>query len=130
MLKNLSELAAPGCLLGVTVWGQKSLSNFLTLKDQALEHLGRPIPDVRSNFHLYNRIEEVAAGSGWEVVIQWEQNAPYAYFEMNETLKELNDASSGNDPDIVAFTEKKINETFKEKRILNFPAQLAVLRKK
>lgn len=36
-----------------------------------MQHLGRPQPAARTNFHLYNRIEEVAAQSGWEVVIQW-----------------------------------------------------------
>ena len=56
MLKNLYEVAEPGCLLGVSIWGEKKLSNFLTLKDEALNNLGRPLPDVRSNFHLYNKL--------------------------------------------------------------------------
>ncbi len=60
MLKNFYDLAQPGCLLGLTVWGDKKSSNFLTLKDEALTQLGRPLPDVRENFHLYNRLPEVA----------------------------------------------------------------------
>ena len=56
MLQNLYELAEPGCLLGVSVWGEKSQHNFLTLKDEALNHLGRPLPEVRSNFHLHNKL--------------------------------------------------------------------------
>jgi hypothetical protein len=36
MLKNFYDLAQPGCLLGLTVWGDKKSSNFLTLKDEAL----------------------------------------------------------------------------------------------
>lgn len=34
------------------------------------------------------------------------------------------------DKDIIEFTEKKINETFSQKKILNFAAQLAILRRK
>lgn len=104
--------------------------NFLTLKDKALIHLGRPLPDSRSNFHLYNRLAEVAADSGWELVIKWDQNAPYPYFEMTENLKVLNDFASMMDKDIIDHTETIIHQTFKEKKILNFQAQLAILRKK
>lgn len=83
--------------------------SFLTLKDKALVHLGRPLPDARSNFHLYNRLPEVAADSGWELIIQWDQNAPYPYFEMTESLKALNDYSSMMDKDIIEYTEAIIN---------------------
>lgn len=82
MLRNLYELAGPGCLLGVSVWGEKSQHNFLNLKDEALNHLGRPLPDARSNFHLHNKLEQIALETGWEVVVQWDQNAPYPYFGM------------------------------------------------
>jgi hypothetical protein len=36
MMKNLHSLAAEGCLMGVTIWGDKNLSNFLTIPDRAL----------------------------------------------------------------------------------------------
>lgn len=104
--------------------------NFLNLKDKALVHLGRPLPDVRTNFHLFNRLPEVAADSGWEVVILWDQNAPYPYFEMTENLKILNDYACMMDKDLIEYTEQIINQTFKDKKILNFQAQLAILRKK
>ena len=49
---------------------------------------------------------------------------------MEPNLKQLNDYSSLNDKDIIGFTEKKIDETFAQKKILNFAAQLVVLRRK
>jgi hypothetical protein len=49
---------------------------------------------------------------------------------MEPNLKQLNDYSSLNDKDIINYTEKEINNTFAQKKILNFPAQLAILRKK
>jgi hypothetical protein len=36
MMKNLHSLAAEGCLMGVTIWGDEKLSNLLTLYNQAL----------------------------------------------------------------------------------------------
>jgi hypothetical protein len=36
MMKNLHSLAAEGCLMGVTIWGDKKLSNLLTIADHAL----------------------------------------------------------------------------------------------
>lgn len=45
-------------------------------------------------------------------------------------LKDLNQYSSPNDKEVTEFTEAKINETFANKKILNFAAQLAILRRK
>jgi hypothetical protein len=33
MLKNFYEMADEGCLLGVTVWGDKTLSNLIPVLD-------------------------------------------------------------------------------------------------
>jgi hypothetical protein len=60
MLENLASVASEGCLLGVTVWGDKKLSNFMTLTTQAMKHLGLPVPSIRENFHLYNNLEPLA----------------------------------------------------------------------
>jgi len=51
--------------MGVTIWGDKKLSNLLNLNMQALEDWGIPAPNIRSNFHLYNKLEQLAAETGW-----------------------------------------------------------------
>jgi hypothetical protein len=60
MLQNLASIASEGCLLGLTIWGDKKLSNFLTLPFEGMQHLGIPAPNIRDNFHLYNRLESLA----------------------------------------------------------------------
>lgn len=71
MLSNLYSMAEEGCLLGVTIWGDKHLSNFLTIPYEAFEHHGITLPNIRKNFHLYNKLEELASKTGWEIIVQW-----------------------------------------------------------
>lgn len=61
MLRNLGQMAEKGCLLGVTIWGDKSKSNFLTILKEALQASGLPEPSSRSNFHLFQRLGDLAA---------------------------------------------------------------------
>lgn len=64
-LKNLHSLAAENCLLGLTVWGNPQDANLMTLPSQALKEKGEPLANVRSNFHLFNKLEWLAEESGW-----------------------------------------------------------------
>lgn len=130
MLKNLHELAAPGCLMGVTIWGEKSKSNLLTLSEKATEVLGLPPIPYRSNFHLYGKIPELAEASGWEVVILWEQNAPFHHFSSDEQLLRMMENWAKKDPKVFEYHVQQVKETFSKKQNLNFPVQMAVLRKK
>ena len=56
MLENFYEMAEEDCLLGLTVWGEKALSNFIPVLDEAILVNGGTIPKVRSNFHLFNKL--------------------------------------------------------------------------
>ena len=77
MLSNLHSCAKLGCLLGVSVWGNKEHNNlFMAMMESVLEG-GMSPPPVRSLFHLYNQVPALAQETGWEVVVQWEQNAPF-----------------------------------------------------
>jgi trans-aconitate methyltransferase len=72
MLKNLNSMAEDGCLLGVTIWGNKELSNFMTLIPQAMKAKGlMQGPPPRSPFHLYGKLPELAEQSGWEIILEW-----------------------------------------------------------
>ena len=53
-------MAGEGGLLGLTIWGDKKLSNFMTLPVEAMKELGIPVPNLRENFHLYKKIECLA----------------------------------------------------------------------
>lgn len=57
MLENLASVASEGCLLGVTIWGDRKKSNFMTLPHEAMNKLGLPIPNIRDNFYLFNNLK-------------------------------------------------------------------------
>lgn len=65
MLNSLHEVAEEGCLLGVTIWGDRKLNNFFTLPQEARISQGKPISKDRDNFHLYNKLEHLGNESGW-----------------------------------------------------------------
>jgi hypothetical protein len=69
MLVNLASVASEGCLLGLTIWGDKKLSNFMTLPIEGMKEQGMPVPNIRENFYLYNKIGPLAEESGWELVL-------------------------------------------------------------
>ena len=54
VLQHMYEVSAPGCILGISVWGNKANSTFLVLFEKAREHFGieedpraEPIPSVQ-----------------------------------------------------------------------------------
>jgi hypothetical protein len=47
MMKNLHEMGEEGCLLGLTITGDKSKSNFMTLPQRFREKKGIPLPNRR-----------------------------------------------------------------------------------
>lgn len=59
MMTSMHEVAEEGCLLGVTVWGDRKLSNFMNLPLEAKISQGKPIANVRDNFYLYNKLEQL-----------------------------------------------------------------------
>ena len=83
MLKNFHSMAAEGCLLGVTIWGEKALSNFMTILPEAMKANGAE-PPLRNPFHLYGKIPELADQSGWEIMLSWEQNAPFPHTQIDK----------------------------------------------
>jgi hypothetical protein len=44
------------------------------------------IPKKRSNFHLYNKVEQIANDIGWKTVVKWEQRTTFPYI-FTEKLK-------------------------------------------
>ena len=65
MMRNLHSMAAEGCLLGVTIWGDKSQSNFFPLFREAVVATEGEAPAQRAPFHLYGKLEELAKETGW-----------------------------------------------------------------
>jgi hypothetical protein len=57
MLENLWNSAEEGCLMGLTVWGNKENTNVLSLIEELNKEYGLVTQDHRSNFFLSDRIE-------------------------------------------------------------------------
>lgn len=81
MLRNLYSHAEKGCLLGVSVWGNKNNNNLMTSIRESYIEANVPLPDERSNFHLYKKVSHLASECGWETVLNWEQNALFPALE-------------------------------------------------
>ena len=63
-----------------------------------------PANRPRSNFHLYNKLDKLLEESGWEVILVWEQNAPFPVLgleEKNEMQKKFLYSSFSSFPEEV-----------------------------
>jgi SAM-dependent methyltransferase len=130
MMTSFREVSEEGALLGITIWGDKTKSNFYTLPSEARAALNKPASNIRENFHLYNKLEQLGSETGWELVVQWEQNSPFSATEFDPELTKAIREVSEIDAGINTFVEKKVKETFSAKKTLNFPVQLAIFRRK
>jgi len=50
--------------------------------------ISNPNPMHRSNFYLYNQLENLALKTGWELAFQWDQNVVH-FSEYSELLEEI-----------------------------------------
>lgn len=130
MMKNFHSMAAEGCLLGVTIWGDQAKSNFFKLLPEAFKAAGVPRANVRSPAHLYGKLPELAEQTGWEIVVEWEQNAPFPQTSVNEDMLNIIKFQTKGNQSVIDHFVGKINAEFAAKKALNFPCQLAILRKK
>lgn len=86
---------------------------------------------MREHFHLFNKLREIASETGWELVIEWEQNAPFNTYDLSKESIELISKGLGElNEEIIEYMRVKVTEAFEAKTPLNFPAQLAILRRK
>ena len=51
-----------------------------------MKELGFPAPNIRSNFHLYQKVEELAEKTGWEVLVSWDQVSSFPILSV-ETME-------------------------------------------
>lgn len=85
MLANLNLHAKKGCLFGLSVWGDRSQNNFFNAILESIVENSFELPQERSKFHLYKNVEKLANQTGWEVVLNWEQNTLFPVLEYSPT---------------------------------------------
>lgn len=90
MLKSLHKKCTEDARLGITIWGNKTSNNFITLFGKAVQALGLPMLGDRSPFYLNELIDEMAAECGWEAEFSWEQNATFPIIERSDMLSYIN----------------------------------------
>lgn len=65
MLRNLHAHSEPGCLFGLSVWGNKEHNNLFNSIRESIQDSGFELPLERSNFHLYRKVGDLAEQTGW-----------------------------------------------------------------
>lgn len=71
MLQAFYDQAEAGCLLGLSVWGNREHNLMHNTLDQVLSKFGIEPSKTRSNFHLYNRVSSLAEPIGWKLQATW-----------------------------------------------------------
>ena len=64
------------------------------------------------------------------MLVQWEQNSPINSIDLNAELSKIIKSISELDASIISYVEKKVKESFSSKRVLNFPVQMAIFRRR
>ena len=82
MLSNLWNEAEEGCLLGVAVWREAAKLNPVTLFFKCIEELGLKTQEVRRIEYLFDKVEGMGAKTGWELVVNWDQEASFHAFDI------------------------------------------------
>lgn len=136
MLQSLYDQAAEGCLLGVSVWGDRSLNQMHTLLADIAEETGVPAPKTRQNCHLFNKADLLAEKIGWKLQFKWNEVSVFPPY-LKECLEQYITGATANMSHLSEEQRKWVYEEFK-KRVqahmdvhnpLHFPAQLFVFQK-
>ena len=102
----------------------------MPLIPQSLKATGRQVPNVRTPFHLYNKLPKLAQQSGWQLILMWQQNAPLPHTELDNDLKGHIKLQTSGDEKRMEWMSERVNEILGAKKVLNFPCQLAIFKRK
>lgn len=92
---------------------------------------GRVLPNVRSNYYLEGRLEEMGRQTGWEPVAVWDQNAPFKFLSVqDEELLRLVRHWCKGDPTLIDYFLLKAGQVLAERKAFNFQTQMAVFRRR
>jgi hypothetical protein len=92
MMATFHKQAAEGCLLGVTVTGDTTIPNyFLELPNRIRRRKGLPVKEQKSikNHVLYDKLEELGEKTGWKLLVSWDQQMPYPFYEVEGKLSKI-----------------------------------------
>ena len=104
--------------MGINIREAPELISFYTLVTEAKVTLGRPKLDLRSPFHLKDKLHELAEEAGWEVVVEWEQNSPVHQFEVEEGIIGMVTWLAKGDEELKDYVLDQIAKTFEKKQVL------------
>ena len=64
------------------------ISNYLLeIPNRVRAKKGLPPQKLAKNHILYNSLEELGNKSGWELMVSWTQQVPYAFVQVDDTLR-------------------------------------------
>lgn len=74
--------------------------------------LGLPAgPASRSNFYLYQKVEELAQKAGWEMVLRWEQTGIFPFLN-GEELRPYGNLVASRMTHVTAEQQKQVEDEF------------------
>jgi hypothetical protein len=65
ILTSVHKTTTDDALMGITIWGDKTLSNFYPLMGKAIKALDLPLPTKRSPFYYQDVIHADLKATGW-----------------------------------------------------------------
>ena len=86
ILTNAYNVSTSDAVMGITIWGEKSKNNFTTIIGRAIKELGLELLQKRSPFYYQEVIHQHLQETGWEVVFEWEQQAPFPFTEPSDLV--------------------------------------------
>lgn len=103
---------------------------------QSIIDSGFELPKERSNFHLYKKVGDLAQESGWQIVMNWEQNVLFPVLQYDPAKNkelfhyQINKLPAEQRQKVLSTLEDKLKAIFETKRGLNFDVELYILRKR
>jgi hypothetical protein len=101
MLKNWHSLSTDDCLIGMSLLGDPKKNHFVRGIREAIQEVGGKLPEDNPPYYWYDKIAKIVESSGWEILLEWDQNAIFPFLTMD-------------DPHLRQHIEKKVPEKARE----------------
>jgi len=89
MLRECYRVLKPGGVAAVSIWGRRDVSTFFSAKNEAFAKQGIPPSEDRSNFHLYDNLEQFQQSvnsTGFVTSLQWDAAVALPFYNADDYI--------------------------------------------
>lgn len=94
-----------------------------------MQEMGIHMSNERTNFHLFQKLSDVAEQAGWETVLMGAKR-PIPLLWDGRVHDWFDQIFDWKQPKNNPIMEERVRKIVQEKKILNFPVEMYILRKK